>query len=161
MPGAICSDPLPNTCLICPGKLRGKIQDEAWGFSKLILYADSRPLDTTHKDHAQTSAGWSSSSLISTGDGAAHGPFAGGTEVGKLFSPLKAHSILRIKARYWAVDSWDNEDAVIKVDAAEWWRQSHQYQSDKCESGSTMYSDTFPNPWSEDNTGAQKHAFLL
>ena len=49
-----------------------------------------------------------------------HGPFAADTtkSVSKEWSNLPKHSSVRITARIWAVQSWDNEKAVVEVENA-------------------------------------------
>ena len=65
-----------------------------------------------------------------------------------------------MQVRYWALDSWDNEYATLKVDGREWWSQLYQVSSsatdNKCmRSGGRLYTGSFPNPHGDD-TDAHK-----
>lgn len=67
-------------------------------------------------DSPGTSGGWSDNKVIDSADGKAHGLYGKGEVAQKSFAPLKPHKLLRVRVRYWAIDSWDgNEAGVMKA----------------------------------------------
>lgn len=97
------------------------------------------------------STGWSSSRVTATGDGLVHGPFgAETTQIFRTVDNLAPHSLLQLRFRYWAIDSWDNnERGEARVGGRVVWLKTRTSASN-C-NGWNRYGGQFPNPWNGDN----------
>ena len=122
--------------------------DESFCFNRFELVPQNFDSTNTYSevgDHF-TTAGWSNQLSTSTGDGMVHGNFGvSHGEVTKTFTAIPEHKTLKLSMRYWAIDSWDSEDGIIKIDGTEVWRKKNT------ESGWNQYTGSFPNPWGGDN----------
>jgi len=121
--------------------------EESWGFANLKIYADAVPYSVQYKDDSSLFRGWSNERRCNTDDGVVRGRFGAGVALQRTITPLKTHTMLRVKARYWAVDSWDGEKAFLKVDGNIWWSMIRTYYNDCAVDGAAEFSRTFPNPW--------------
>jgi hypothetical protein len=100
-------------------------------------------------DH--TGSGWSNTEITDTGAGPVHGMWGNSpNSVTKSYSGIPAHTHLRIKLRYWGVDSWDNEWGRLYVDDTLVWEK--QRTSGNCNNGWSSYSGSFPNPYGGNST---------
>jgi len=91
-------------------------------------------------------SGWSSSKTI-TGDEAAHGLFEKKQSASKEWSGLKAHKIVTVQLRYWAIDSWDGSWGRVYVDKKQVWAKMRKVNA---KDGWSNYNGKFPNPWGGD-----------
>eukprot|EP00050_Salpingoeca_kvevrii_P023235 m.139512 g.139512 ORF g.139512 m.139512 type:complete len:599 (-) comp9994_c0_seq1:95-1891(-) len=71
-----------------------------------------------------------------------HNAWDVGVEVSRTYNNLPPHTALRIRMDIFFMDSWDNEEAIIKVDGVEVWRQARTWGSNKFDlCGSELYED--------------------
>eukprot|EP00658_Telonema_sp_P-2_P057440 TRINITY_DN45907_c0_g1_i1.p1 TRINITY_DN45907_c0_g1~~TRINITY_DN45907_c0_g1_i1.p1 ORF type:complete len:461 (-),score=65.19 TRINITY_DN45907_c0_g1_i1:136-1419(-) len=72
--------------------------------------------------------GWSLNDVTQTTyGGKLHGMWGAGVPAKKTYQHLPRHSKIQIRARYWAIDTWDrNEAGYLKVDGMEQWRAKKQ-----------------------------------
>ena len=90
-----------------------------------------------------------------TGAGRVHGIWGNNVKsVEKTFQLPQKHAAVQIKARYWAIDSWDNEWAYMDVDGQEVWKQRfHWAPHHECHHGFKTFHGSFPNPWHGNHAG--------
>ena len=97
------------------------------------------------------SGGWSSGDISQTDDGPVHGVWGNSpNNVEKTFV-LTAHTKLNVKARFWALDSWDGEFGYMDIDGEEWW--SKEQGCCTCDNGFESFAGSVPNPWGGDDAG--------
>ncbi|MBM4345063.1 MAG: hypothetical protein FJ100_16965 [Deltaproteobacteria bacterium] len=98
-------------------------------------------------DNAATSGKWTPLQLSTCGT---WGPMLGGFNIagaGSAYSlaltSLPAHTAVRIQGTFVAIDTWDGENAVVKLDGAAVWQQSHKALTPAPPSvcGQTTYGD--------------------
>merc|ERR1719506_1871649 len=96
---------------------------------------------------------WTNNEITSTGAGKVHGLWGSNPgKVSRTFNDLPGHTELRIKAKYWAIDSWDGEWGYMYVDGVEQWKGKRS-GAHSCTPDFNSYSGSFPNPWGGDKSG--------
>ena len=96
-------------------------------------------------------SGWSDSRIS---NGTVHGMFASDVPFISKTWPLEAHSMVQVKARYWAVDSWDRgEYGSMVVNGVTRWSKAHQYSTCGRGGWSSYKGDDIPEPWCQSHTG--------
>ena len=112
-------------------------------------------------DYAGAPQGWSTIQPSAYSDGYVHGLFGGTTpSVSKTYTDLPTHTKLRINARYWAIDSWDQEWGRLKVDGQVVWekQRTFHYNCAGNDGDWSVYTNQFPNPWSGDDDNHKCYA---
>jgi len=90
--------------------------------------------------------GWDRKELTDTGYGKVHGIWGGEVkDVSQTFTGMPTHTEVKITARFWAIDSWDNEWGYMHIDGVEQWKG--RCGAHTCTPDFQSYSGTFPNPW--------------
>jgi hypothetical protein len=96
--------------------------------------------------------GWDRKELTDTGYGKVHGIWGGEVkEVSQTFTGMPTHTEVKITARFWAIDSWDNEWGYMHIDGVEQWKG--KCGAHTCTPDFQSYSGTFPNPWGGEKSG--------
>eukprot|EP00928_Gymnodinium_smaydae_P061451 TRINITY_DN4551_c0_g1_i1.p1 TRINITY_DN4551_c0_g1~~TRINITY_DN4551_c0_g1_i1.p1 ORF type:complete len:714 (+),score=117.80 TRINITY_DN4551_c0_g1_i1:66-2144(+) len=93
--------------------------------------------------------GWSDRRMTLSSDGKIHGLWGRGHVARKSFKDLPPHNSVDLKLRFWAVDSWDGEAAVVKIDGKTVWRKNKRFRGG-CRDGWVAYPKKLPNPWGRD-----------
>jgi len=125
-----CVERYPNSCTACPKEIH--------------LLRHSGIFDDNKE--------WSNGHMESTGDGRVHGRWGNNVKsVEKTFKLPEKHTRVEIKARYWAIDSWDNEWGFMDVDGQQVWKA--RTDAHHCRNGFQAYSGSFPNPWGGNRPG--------
>lgn len=120
------------------------ISSESEWAAKDFFESVIRPASTAAADW--TSSEYPTIPESASGDGMVMGLMAQ-ARVSATFSELPVHTTLRIKARFWAIDSWDGETAQMSVDEQQQWSQSHALN----DCAGTLYDGYFPSHWESDN----------
>jgi hypothetical protein len=149
------------------------VANEAWAFNRLVIkvggdisFPPTTILDerfvrgghfewcrfsTCHYRHSVVSGDHRTGTLV---EPTWHGVYAAGYNVGRTFSLKNIHHThVRVRARFWAVDSWDHEDGYMTIDNAVKW-QVHRRCNRQCsddydvngQPGTNFGGDLY-NPW--------------
>ena len=118
----------------------GGVCAEYWAFDSVRVLVDAPLPVFTHLEGPwmAKSEGWSNDLVklygngnteggVCTGAGPCyHGPFDGDTPtVSKTFTGLPAHTKVTVSLRYWSVDSWDTEEAYVKIEGNKVWSKMY------------------------------------
>lgn len=101
-------------------------------------------MNSYDNDDEKYGPGWSQTLKSYTGDGIVHGPWGSEvSSVSKVFGPLPPHSLVKIQARFWFIDSWDGgEYGRMSIDGSMWWSEE--------KSCLNVFRGVFPNPFAGD-----------
>ena len=75
------------------------------------------------RDTDDSAGEWSNSEMTTTGAGKVHGIWGNNPNlVERTYTGIPKHTKLQVSAKFWAIDSWDNEWGYMLIDGVEQWK---------------------------------------
>jgi hypothetical protein len=116
----------PMLKLLFYANLHQHMNDESWAFNHVRIYSDgaSEPLWVEQTRATEIDGGWSDDRIqMYESTQSVHGLFEKNEEASRMFT-VDSHSFLRVRARFWALETWDFEEfGFLKVDDQIWWQK--------------------------------------